>query len=516
MKRDPRSEVRLSADVESERREADDDLQGKPFVIEILGDFRGNNAGGLARYSGTLGKRKHESVDRDNLDAVLTRIDVWWEGSTAAAPGQASMPIRFPLRTLDDFHPDRIVQQVAPLRMLLETRKALQDPRRFESVSAEVAKWAKVEAQEKTSQAPRQELPPNVAPSELLNMILGSGKPSQPDPRDAWARDFQAFLRDAVRPHLIDVDTAKQHKLTGAVDAELSRQVRAILQDPVFRRLEATWRSLAWLVGVSETGPDLNIQLVQVTRQELLDDLFSHDSAEDSGLSELLLASSSVVGAVRPSLLVGNYAFSGDLEDLALLERIGGIAQKLRAPFLAAAHPGLIGLRSYAEMPAKFDVEKRIGAPERQSWQSLRHSAGARYLALALPHVLCRLPYGARTDAVESFEFEEGDPAAHACLLWGNPAFRVAGVIAAAFAAEGWELDLTRGVARLDGLPLYSYEEEGETRNLPCAEALMTEMTVESMEQSGLVPLVSYQNTDIVALPCLQAIAEPRVPLSFG
>jgi type VI secretion system protein ImpC len=517
MKKDPRSEVRLSADVASERWEEDRDRQDTPFVIVVLGDFRGAGEGGPAKQTGPLGKRKLESIERDNFDSVLTRFDVWWEGSTAAAAGQSAMQIRIPIRSLDDFHPDRIVQQVAPLRMLLETRKALQDPKRFESVAAEVAKWAKYEpAPEAPSQSPRAALPPNVAPAELLNMILGADAPSRPVPGDSWARDFQSFLRDAVRPHLIQVDSAKQHKLTDAVDAELSRQVRAILQDPEFKRLEASWRSLSWLAAVSETGPDLKVLLVQATKQELLQDLFNHETADQSGLSELLVESSAVAGAIRPSFLVGNYAFSGELEDLALLERMGSIARQLRAPFVAAAHPALLGLSSFAEIPTRFEAETRIGAPERQSWHALRQSPAARYLGLALPHVLCRLPYGARTDTVESFDFEEGDPVGHGCLLWGNPAFRVAGVIASAFSADGWNLDLAQGVARLDGLPLYSYKLDGETRNQPCAEVLMTEWTVESLEQSGMIPLVSYQNSDIVALPCVQAIAEPRVPISFG
>jgi type VI secretion system protein ImpC len=141
----------------------------------------------------------------------------------------------------------------------------------------------------------------------------------------------------------------------------------------------------------------------------------------------------------------------------------------------------------------------------------------AHWLTLALPRFLLRLPYGTATAPTETFVFEEllngGD---HEQLLWGNPAFVVAAVIAETFAAEGWALDLSQRVHRVERLPLYIYQEAGIARTKPCAEVLLSERGVEALAEAGLVPLVSYRDTDMVALPCIQALAAPRVPLQWN
>jgi type VI secretion system protein ImpC len=313
------------------------------------------------------------------------------------------------------------------------------------------------------------------------------------------------------------VDTAKQAVLIDAVDRALSHQLRVVLQDSSFKRLEATWRSMHWLTSNTETGADLNILMVHVTKDELMRDMDDHVSPNESGLAHLLLESTSIPGGRVPALLVGNYEFDHSLEDLALLERIGSIAQRLKAPFVAAAGPSLLGLESFNELSSLRDLERRMGDSAHDAWRALRDSPQARWLALALPRVLCRLPYGPETKAAESFKFEETVAGCtHEELLWGNPAFRVAGVVAAAFATNGWSLSFAGGVSRLEGLPLYVYRDLGETVSKPCAEVFISERIVEMLEEAGLVPLVSHRDADVIALPCLQSLGLPRCPLSWS
>ena len=104
----------------------------------------------------------------------------------------------------------------------------------------------------------------------------------------------------------------------------------------------------------------------------------------------------------------------------------------------------------------------------------------------------------------------------HAPLLWGNPAFAVGAVVAGAFAVAGWPLVLSERGQRLEGLPLYIYHEEGMAMTTPCAEVLLSERVVIALEEAGLVPLVSYRDTDTVALPCIQSLGEPRARLRWG
>jgi len=141
----------------------------------------------------------------------------------------------------------------------------------------------------------------------------------------------------------------------------------------------------------------------------------------------------------------------------------------------------------------------------------------ARWLALGLPRLLLRLPYGAATEPADTFMCEEHITGSdHEQLLWGNPAFAMGAVVADACAVAGWPLELSEWEQRLQGLPLYIYHEEGVAMTKPCAEVLLSERVVAALEEAGLVPLVSYRDTDMVSLPRIQSLREPCALLRWG
>jgi type VI secretion system protein ImpC len=122
---------------------------------------------------------------------------------------------------------------------------------------------------------------------------------------------------------------------------------------------------------------------------------------------------------------------------------------------------------------------------------------------------LLRLPYGKKTSALESFDFEEfqGTPV-HEDYLWGNPGFAVALLLAQSFSEAGWEM--RQGAMReISGLPLHVYQNDGASRAKPCAEVLLTEDGAERLLEEGLIPLVSVKDRDVVRVIRLQSIADP-------
>jgi type VI secretion system protein ImpC len=175
----------------------------------------------------------------------------------------------------------------------------------------------------------------------------------------------------------------------------------------------------------------------------------------------------------------------------------------------------MLGLDSFPQIAGIRNIDDVFNKRSYEPWFVLRRTPAAHWIALALPRLLVRLPFGSDTCAAETFDFEESPGRDHHRLLWGNPAYGVAAALAAMFASEGWEMNPAVAMPRLTGLPLYGYELDGETVTKPCAEALLSETTVQALEAAGLLPLVSYRDSDIVALPCLQTIAEPRAPLRF-
>src|SRR5262249_22408497 len=144
-------------------------------------------------------------------------------------------------------------------------------------------------------------------PGQLLDLILdeSSERADQTTP-GAALDDFQQFLELVVGPHLVEIDAGRQHELIGAIDAALAQQLRSLLLDHTFQSLVATWRSLHDLVRSVETGPQLKIRILQLTRQELQRDLAAAATLEDSVLTRLLLEPR----PDAPTLLIGDYAFA--------------------------------------------------------------------------------------------------------------------------------------------------------------------------------------------------------------
>lgn len=234
------------------------------------------------------------------------------------------------------------------------------------------------------------------------------------------------------------------------------------------------------LVQRLEPDSELRIYLLDATLPELLDD--------PKGFGECL-----AVSREPWALIVGNFAFGQSAEDAARLRTLGRIAAAHDAPLLAEAAP-----------PSEADLEP--------DWTALRKSAEARWIGLALPRFLLRLPYGKETLEVESFPFEEMPQSIHAHYLWGNPAFACACSIGEAFRNNGWNLRPGRG--QITGLPLHIYKENGESMAKPCAEVLLSERDVEFILDRGLMPLASIKNQDSVLLPRMQSISDPLAPLA--
>jgi type VI secretion system protein ImpC len=506
-------DIRRTSNPETDDRmlREDPDPERK-LVIGVLADFAGPESATSPWHGIPFHKRRFIGIDCDNFDEVLSRCNVRWRGSLEGPAGKANarVPVELILGSLEDFHPDRIVQQVATLRALHGLLADLEDPARYDATAAKLAEWTGFVEEARTEQATApssKDRPPEpVDKTRLLDAIL-----ERQEPHRTPASELDRLVREIIAPHAIRTDTRRQEALANAVHATLSNQVSSILHQPAFLSLEALWRSLRFLVD--SAGADTRVRIVQVSKEELLNDVSSGKDLENSELARLLLEPASIPGSEQFSLLVGAYEFSNDLEDLAILERLGSVCARLKAPMISAAAPQMFGHPIFAGFPPAHELEKLFDGRDFRPWQLLRQTPPARWLALAFPRLLCRLPYGARTQAVESFLFEEHVDGEHEKFVWGNPAFAVAAVFAQAFAVDGWQMDPSASMTRLEGFPLYQYKVDGEIVTKPCAEVLMGEQTVEALMGGGLLPLVSHRDADIVAFPSLQTFADPRTPL---
>ena len=211
-------------------------------------------------------------------------------------------------------------------------------------------------------------------------------------------------------------------------------------------------------------------------------------------------------------LVVGNYQFAATRTDVELLGRIAQIAARAGVPFLAAADPRVFGCSSLADHPDPDDWEALESAAT-DMWQQLRHLPAATSLGLTAPRFLLRLPYGRDTSPTERFEFEELPAPNHIGYLWGNGAIACAYMLARGFRENGWVPSETLDPV-IDDLPVHVYDDDGEQRIKPCAEALLSDRAIEQVLGAGLIPLQSFADRGAVRITRLQSLADPPAALA--
>lgn len=287
------------------------------------------------------------------------------------------------------------------------------------------------------------------------------------------------------------------------LDHLLSSQVNSILHHADFQRMEASWRGLHYLVHETETGELLKLRVLNASKQELYKDLTTATEFDQSQIFKKIYSPYDTYNAVPYGAIVGDFEFDWRPQDVQLLEKLSEVAAAAHAPFISAASPKLFGWKSFAAMPEERDLAKIFDVnlnPDYIKWAEFRKSDDARYVSLALPHVLMRLPYDPEKNPVEAFRFQEDvDGRDHSKYLWGSAAYALAARITSAFAEYGWHMAICglEGGGQVKGLPLHTFETDSGTKKVKCpTEVIVQERRAGELIKLGLVPLVMYENTD--------------------
>lgn len=464
-----------------------------PFRVVVLGDFGGAETGPVAA-------RKLHSVDRDTFEDVFNRLRVKIDLQVGEGRS-ASLEIR----GLDDFHPDRLVSRVGLFAEPLELRERLENPRTF----AEAAKAVRELA---GGMPERKAAPPALEArgDDIVGDLL-AGAARRPKP--GVDSGFEAELKALVRPHLVPGQDPDLPRLLAAVDGVLSGLLRAVLRHPRLKALEAAWRGLDLIVHRVDDEA-VRIFFLDVPREALARDLSGAEKLSGTGLYRRFVTETVETPGAEPwGAVVGLYDFGPTLADAALLARIAKVARAAGAPFLGGARAETLGCVSLAATPDPDDWQKPAGEGA-IIWEELRALPEAAWVALALPRLMLRLPYGRKTDPIEAFPFEEQpDAPDHEAYLWGSPALAPALVLAGAFAMERWALRPETAV-QIDGLASHVWEEGVETRVTPPSEVVLTLRAAERILEAGLVPVLSLKGQEIVRVARLQSIASPLRELS--
>lgn len=348
---------------------------------------------------------------------------------------------------------------------------------------------------------------------DVFSRLLGRpSKPSDPSTQPSLPTDaVSAIIRQIVEPYIVpDVDPQLDQYIA-AVDSAISDQMRAILHHRDFQALEATWRGIWDLVTSLELDEDLELVLLDVSKQELLDDLRTHmTDLAGSGLYRQWVGKAIGAPDGRPwSVIVGCYDFGNNKEDIGLLAGLGLLASHARAPFLADACSSLIGCKSFAQSLAPSEWAKDLPL-----FNELRKSLVSPWIGLASPRVLMRMPYGKSSDEIDAFTFEElEEKPDHEHFLWGSAAMACAKLLGMAFQEQGWSFKVEERLD-LQGLPAYTVYTEDEKELKPCAEIVMSDRVGDEISRRGLIALMSYRHRNAVRVRNVQSISDPPTSLS--
>lgn len=482
------------------------------FPLLVLGDFSGRASRGIIE-PGTIASRRAVELDRDNLDDVMRQLKVTVELPVGTS-GESRMVITF--AALDDFHPDRLFGRLELFDKLRQTRRRLGNSATFEAAAAEIRGWGVAVPEQKTTPPKTKPATPDPRSEYLLDMVLGGDGPNVAPPRPTGDVDWNSMIKEIVEPHVVKATDTRQPELLRMVDHVVGEEMRRILHEPTFQAIESAWRGLDFLARSLETDTRLKIYLVDVSREELVADLTATDNLASTGLFKLLVEQTvGTPGGWPWALLAGNFTFDATPEEIGLLGRLARIAKGARAPWLAAGTSRFLECESIAATPDPDDWTTPLVGDAATAWRELRQLPESDALALALPRMLGRVPYGKSSNPTEQVPFEEMPRGHdHEAYLWINPVFACARALGQGFSERGWTLKPNVFV-EFDRMPMHVYKDDGESAVKPCAEVLLTERASENIDEAGLVGLISVKGTDRLRVPGIRPVKSSS-PLLFG
>ncbi|MFT3818704.1 MAG: type VI secretion system contractile sheath large subunit [Rubrivivax sp.] len=354
--------------------------------------------------------------------------------------------------------------------------------------------------------------------SEFAALLQKEFRPKTDQAREAVEAAVQTLAQQALAASgTISGDAYKTvQAIIAEIDKRLSEQVNLIIHHAEFQQLEGAWRGLHHLVTNTETDEMLKIRVMNISKKELHRTLRRYKGVawDQSPLFKKVYEEEyGQFGGEPFGCLVGDYHFDHSPPDVELLSEMAKIAASAHAPFISGASPALMQMESWQELANPRDLTKIFTNTEYAAWRSLRESDDSKYVGLAMPRFLSRLPYGAKTNPVDEFDFEEetsgGD---HGKYSWANAAYAMAVNINRSFKYYGWCTSI-RGVesgGAVENLPTHTFPSDDGGVDMKCpTEIAISDRREAELAKNGFMPLVHRKNSDVAAFIGAQSLNKP-------
>jgi type VI secretion system protein ImpC len=325
----------------------------------------------------------------------------------------------------------------------------------------------------------------------------------------------KAFINELLEPQrsIEKVTQATVDEMIADLDKKLCRQVDAILHQPAFQKMESAWKSLKFLVDRTDFRENNRIEILNVSKQKLLEDFEDAPEVTKSGLYKTAYTNEfGQFGGQPYGSIIANYEMNPGPQDIKLLQNVAAVASMAHAPFIASAGPEFFGVDDFSKLPNLKDLASIYEMPQFTKWNSFRESEDARFVGLTVPRFMLRLPYGPSTVPSKKFNYQEDVSAGNNSFLWGNASFAFASRLSASFAQYRWNTNIIgpQGGGAVNDLPIYNYEAMGEIQSKIPTEILISERREFELAEQGFMALTMRKNSDNAAFFSANSAQKPK------
>ncbi|CBG89518.1 type VI secretion system contractile sheath large subunit [Citrobacter rodentium] len=365
----------------------------------------------------------------------------------------------------------------------------------------------------------KQAAPQATTQNDFNALLTREFKPKSEQAKSAVEMAVKTLAEQALSTSITMADDAYKNiaAIIAEIDLKLSEQINLILHHEEFQRLESAWRGLHYLVNNTETDEKLKLRFMDISKDDLRRNMKRYKGIawDQSPLFKQIYEEEyGQLGGEPYGCLVADYHFDHSAPDVDLLSSIGKVAASAHMPFITGASPSVMQMDSWQELANPRDLTKIFTQNlEYAAWNSLRQSEDSRYIGLAMPRFLARLPYGINTNPVDNFNFEEDtDGANHSKYVWANAAYAMAVNINRSFKHYGW-CTMIRGVESggvVEDLPCHTFPTDDGGVDMKCpTEIAISDRREAELAKNGFIPLVHRKNTDYAAFIGAQSLQKP-------
>jgi type VI secretion system protein ImpC len=353
--------------------------------------------------------------------------------------------------------------------------------------------------------------------------------------------DLSSLLKKSFRPPTDErqnavetaVTTLAQHALTNTkliqgdviqsiqsvvaeIDRKIGLQLDKILHHPDFQQMESAWRGLHYLVNNTETDEKLKIRVFNVSKRDLgkMFSKFKGTAWDQSPLFKQIYESEyGQLGGTPYGCLIGDYQFDHSLPDVEILRGMAQIAAASHAPFITSPSPRMLDMESWEELGNPRDLTKIFEEPEYAAWRSFRKSEDSKYVGMAMPRFLARMPYGSNTNPADGLAYEEvAEGGRHDQYTWANSAYAMGVNITRAFKLYGW-CTAIRGVesgGAVPNLPTHTFKTDDGGVDMKCpTEIAISDRREGELAKNGFMALLHSKGSDFAAFIAGDSVHNP-------